>query len=227
MPRFPAPLSSQVNKAMPRVLYTDQDYDNVALERALFDDAPGLPPAAEGAIRLAPDQWFCFRELWPEATATIAQADDFSRATYRNVALPSWYRGRVLFMGDAAHGTSPQLGQGANLALLDAWTLADTLAAGGDLLDFARRRCASVRFYRQASHLLTPLFQSGLVPLGWMRDAFAGWACRLAVSRHMATTTLAGRRNSWFSSATLDAEGRYCLDSAAQRPGVSPKRAEK
>src|SRR6266705_2655068 len=39
MPRFPAPLSSQLNKAMPRVLYTDQDYDNVALERALFDAA--------------------------------------------------------------------------------------------------------------------------------------------------------------------------------------------
>src|SRR5450631_2223187 len=30
---------SRLNKAMPRVLYTDQDYDNVALERALFDAA--------------------------------------------------------------------------------------------------------------------------------------------------------------------------------------------
>jgi 2-polyprenyl-6-methoxyphenol hydroxylase-like FAD-dependent oxidoreductase len=73
------------------------------------------------------------REIWPEAAATIAQADDFSRATDRNVALPRWNEGRVLFIGDAAHGTSPQLGQGANLALLYAWTLADTLAAGGDL----------------------------------------------------------------------------------------------
>ena len=90
------------------------------------------------------------REIWPEAAATIAQADDFSRATYRNVALPRWKEGRVLFIGDAAHGTSPQLGQGANLALLDAWTLADTLATGGDLADFARRRSATVRFYRQA-----------------------------------------------------------------------------
>jgi 2-polyprenyl-6-methoxyphenol hydroxylase-like FAD-dependent oxidoreductase len=119
------------------------------------------------------------------------------------------------------------LGQGANLALIDAWTLADTLAAGGDLADFARRRSATVRFYRQASHLLTPLFQSKVAPLGWLRDAFAGWACRLPVSRSMATTTLAGLRRGWFSSAKLDAEGRYCLDSAAQRPGVRPKRAAK
>jgi 2-polyprenyl-6-methoxyphenol hydroxylase-like FAD-dependent oxidoreductase len=188
-----------------------------------------LPLAA-----LAPDQPLDLeamrrdaRELWPEAAATIAQADGFSRATYRNVALPRWNDGPVLFMGDAAHGTSPQLGQGANLALLDAWTLANTLAAGGDLSDFARRRSATVRFYRQASHLLTPLFQSKLVPLGWLRDAFSGWACRLPVSRHIATTTLAGLRTGWLSSATLDADGRYCLDSAAQRPGVSPKRAEK
>jgi 2-polyprenyl-6-methoxyphenol hydroxylase-like FAD-dependent oxidoreductase len=203
----------------------------------------GLLPVAPGqltiywslpAAALAPDKPLDLetmrrdaRELWPEAAATIAQADDFSRATYRNVALPSWNQGRMLFMGDAAHGTSPQLGQGANLALLDAWTLADTLATGGDLSDFARRRSASVHFYRQASHLLTPLFQSKLVPLGWLRDAFSGWACRLPISRQAATTTLAGLRTGWLSSAALDAEGRYCLDSAAQRPGVSPKRAEK
>jgi hypothetical protein len=40
-----------------------------------------------------------------------------------------------------------------------------------------------VRFYRQASHLLTPLFQSNFAPLGWARDAFMGLACRLPVSR--------------------------------------------
>ena len=84
-----------------------------------------------------------------------------------------------------------------------------------------------MRFYRQASHLLTSLFQSRLAPLGWLRDAFAGWACRVPISRAAATTTLAGLRTGWLSSATLDAEGRYCLESAAQRPGVSPKRAEK
>src|SRR5262249_21494643 len=61
------------------------------------------------------------RALWPEATAIIDAADDFTRATYRHVALPRWHDGRVLFIGDAAHGTSPQLGQGANLGLIDAY----------------------------------------------------------------------------------------------------------
>ena len=43
----------------------------------------------------------------------------------------------------------------------------------------------------------------------------------------MAGTTLAGTRSGWLSSVPLDAEGRYVLDKAAQRPGVRPKRAAK
>ena len=169
--------------------------------------APGEPLDLEMMRRTA-------REIWPEAAGVVAEAaeaNDFARATYRHVALPQWSRGEVLFIGDAAHGTSPQLGQGANLALVDAWTLADTLATGGTLGDFARRRSATVRFYRQASHLLTPLFQSNVAPLGWMRDAVMGLACRLPVSRGVATTTLAGLRRGWLSAASLDDEGRYRL----------------
>ena len=119
--------------------------------------------------------------LWPEAAALVdraAAADNFARATYRHVALPRWNAGPVLFIGDAAHGTSPQLGQGANLGLLDAHALAQALAESSDLdaalALFARRRSSTVRFYRQASHLLTPFFQSRLAPLGWLRDAFMG-----------------------------------------------------
>lgn len=167
----------------------------------------GVPLDLEAMRRTA-------REIWPEAAEIVAdatKANDFARATYRHVALPRWYRGNVLFIGDAAHGTSPQLGQGANLALVDAWTLADTMAAGGTLGDFARRRNAAVRFYRQASHLLTPFFQSNVTPLGWMRDAFMGMACRLPVSRYIATTTLAGLRRGWLSVAKLDDKGSYRL----------------
>jgi 2-polyprenyl-6-methoxyphenol hydroxylase-like FAD-dependent oxidoreductase len=181
---------------------------------------------------LAPDRPFdveawarAATALWPEASTIVAdaaRANEFTRATYRHVALPRGRRGDVLFIGDAAHGTSPQLGQGANLALVDAWTLADTVATGGGPAEFARRRRATVRFYRQASHLLTPFFQSRAAPLGWLRDAFMGWACRLPISRGIATTTLAGLRQGWLSSARLDAEGRYRLNSVAQRPGGTP-----
>lgn len=172
--------------------------------------------------------------LWPEASSLFADAlvaNDFARATYRNVALPQWNDGPILFIGDAAHGTSPQLGQGANLGLVDAWALARAVEESETVAEaigqFAERRTATVRFYRQASHLLTPFFQSRLTPLGWLRDAFMILACRLPLLRPMAGTTLAGTRSGWLSSVPLDAEGRYVLDKAAQRPGGRPKRAAK
>jgi 2-polyprenyl-6-methoxyphenol hydroxylase-like FAD-dependent oxidoreductase len=189
--------------------------------------APDLPLDLAGMHRQA-------MALWPEASGIVADAivaNDFARATYRNVALPRWNDGPILFIGDAAHGTSPQLGQGANLGLVDAWTLAravaDSVTVAGAIADFAARRSATVRFYRQASHLLTPFFQSRLEPLGWLRDAFMILACRLPVLKTMAATTLAGTRSGWLSSVPLDGEGRYVLDSVAQRPGVTPKRAAK
>jgi 2-polyprenyl-6-methoxyphenol hydroxylase-like FAD-dependent oxidoreductase len=170
--------------------------------------------------------------LWPEAAAMVdyaAAADDFTRATYRHVALPRWNDGPVLFIGDAAHGTSPQLGQGANLGLLDAHALFCALSESDDLAAalavFARRRSSTVRFYRQASHLLTPFFQSRLAPLGWLRDAFMGVGCHLPGMRPLMGSTLAGTRRGWLSSSPLDGEGRYPLSAPASQSGPASARS--
>ncbi|HLZ06451.1 MAG TPA: FAD-dependent monooxygenase [Bradyrhizobium sp.] len=44
-------------------------------------------------------------------------------ATLDVATLPNWSRGRTLLIGDAAHATSPHAGQGASLALEDAFRL--------------------------------------------------------------------------------------------------------
>ncbi|GAA4178389.1 hypothetical protein GCM10022218_28930 [Sphingobacterium ginsenosidimutans] len=41
--------------------------------------------------------------------------------------LLQWYKGRVCLIGDAAHGISPHIGQGASLALEDTIVIAELL----------------------------------------------------------------------------------------------------
>jgi 2-polyprenyl-6-methoxyphenol hydroxylase-like FAD-dependent oxidoreductase len=43
------------------------------------------------------------------------------------VALEEWHRGRVVLIGDAAHASSPMMGQGGCMAMEDALVLAESL----------------------------------------------------------------------------------------------------
>jgi 2-polyprenyl-6-methoxyphenol hydroxylase-like FAD-dependent oxidoreductase len=47
-------------------------------------------------------------------------------------SLKTWHKGKVCLMGDAAHATTPNMGQGANQAIESAWVLADCLAKGSN-----------------------------------------------------------------------------------------------
>ncbi|MGE0154137.1 MAG: FAD-dependent oxidoreductase [Reyranellaceae bacterium] len=154
--------------------------------------------------------WPALEDLLPSPAAMPAM----TAATYRDVVLRGWRQGRVLFIGDAAHGTSPQLGQGANLALLDAFHLARALEAAeldAALAEFVAARAGQTDFYRLASRLLTPFYQSDLRWLGALRDLGFGAACRLPPSRAFMLSTLAGIRRSALRRDRLDAQGLLVL----------------
>lgn len=138
---------------------------------------------------------------WPKAAPIldeITSFDSLSLATYRDVRMRPAYKDRVLAIGDAAHATSPQLGQGANLALIDAVVLAHLLrretAITSALSRYARQRRAHLRFYQLASSMLTPAFQSDSRIVAWMRDTFLGPMGRLPGLKRVMRTTLAGTR---------------------------------
>ncbi|WP_428264568.1 FAD-dependent oxidoreductase [Haliangium sp.] len=138
-------------------------------------------------------------DLVPAAEPVVDQIDDFDQlpvAAYFDVRMRPWHHGQVLFMGDAAHATSPQLGQGVNLALCDAAALVDSLADADTIaaaLDaYTRRRRVQVDHYQRASRWLTPFFQSSSGLLGWVRDWSMGAMTRIGPLRRKMTRTMAG-----------------------------------
>jgi 2-heptyl-3-hydroxy-4(1H)-quinolone synthase len=67
-------------------------------------------------------------------------------ARIERITMPSWTKGGVVLIGDAAHASSPSMAEGAGMALEDALVLAETLATEKDvgraLRSYeARRRC--------------------------------------------------------------------------------------
>jgi 2-polyprenyl-6-methoxyphenol hydroxylase-like FAD-dependent oxidoreductase len=52
---------------------------------------------------------------------------------YDFVPIKKWHQGRIVLIGDAAHATTPNLGQGGCQALEDAYVIAKTLSENADL----------------------------------------------------------------------------------------------
>jgi hypothetical protein len=56
-----------------------------------------------------------------------------------------------------------------------------------------------VRWYTWLSRIMTPVFQSDLVPLGWARDLVFGPAANLAFVRQQFASILLGEQTSPFT----------------------------
>ncbi|MEO0391600.1 MAG: FAD-dependent monooxygenase [Pseudomonadota bacterium] len=66
-----------------------------------------------------------FADCAPDLRALLAQVEAPKLwGLFRHPIAPHWHKGRMALVGDAAHPTLPFLAQGANLALEDAWSLA-------------------------------------------------------------------------------------------------------
>ncbi|HJP88022.1 MAG TPA: NAD(P)/FAD-dependent oxidoreductase [Candidatus Limnocylindrales bacterium] len=165
---------------------------------------------AEAAIAAGPG-WFVDRALpyAPDFAPLLERVREarILNAAYRDVVVPhpSTVVGRagVALVGDAAHAMSPQLGMGASLALADAWSLAaalrDTTSLAEALDAYGRDRRAHVRWYTWLSRLMTPAFQSNLVPLAWGRDPMFSLAAEIGLARAQFAKILLGEQTSPFT----------------------------
>ena len=139
------------------------------------------------------------RSLWPACAAVTDQLHDasqltFARYAHRTNRAP--VAERIVHLGDAWHAASPQLGQGANMALLDAYALAVSMESE-NTLDAAlqgllARRRGHVHLYQALTWGFTPPFQSNSIWPALFRDLVMAPGSRIGPFPALKATTLAG-----------------------------------
>jgi 2-polyprenyl-6-methoxyphenol hydroxylase-like FAD-dependent oxidoreductase len=91
---------------------------------------------------------------------------------------------------------SPQLGQGANMALLDAWALGDAMQQSDNWhqvwAHYHQHRGPQIRFYQRMSRWLTPAFQSHSRVVATGRDLLFPLLNHLPWMRLQMARTIAG-----------------------------------
>lgn len=139
------------------------------------------------------------RSLWPETEPLLAQISthaDLVFATYAHRTLADPVARDCVRVGDSWHCTSPQLGQGANMALLDALALAHALETQSNLEaalgEYARLRLWHIRLYQAASWMFTPAYQSDSAAFAALRDWIMSPLSRLPPAPAVLAALVAG-----------------------------------
>ena len=134
-------------------------------------------------------------KLWPDARPLAAVAEPV-HARYRHLTRQPVIGRNALKIGDAWHATSPQLGQGANMALLDAASLASALVqaedVGAAIGQHLRQRELHVQTYQFLSQVLTPFYQSDSRLLPALRDHLIAPITTLPGIRAIISTLVTG-----------------------------------
>lgn len=166
---------------------------------------------ADAVKRAGLDKWKAgIRGYWPECAPLLDQIDDWEQLTlarYAHRTMRPPVSGRVAFVGDSAHSTSPQLGQGANMALIDAATLAHTLSVTDDLdaalAAYGRARRNHMALFQMLSLAFTPFYQSDSVALAWLRDRLVATIARIPPSPALLASIVSGTLIDPFAAAGL------------------------
>ncbi|MEZ5961535.1 MAG: NAD(P)/FAD-dependent oxidoreductase [Hyphomonadaceae bacterium] len=137
--------------------------------------------------------------LWPQTSPLLGQIhshDDLVFATYAHRTLRDPVSRECVHVGDSWHCASPQLGQGANMALLDALALARALETQSNLDaalgEYARLRSFHIGLYQLASWMFTPAYQSDNAVFAIVRDWIMSPLSRTPPAPHVLAALVAG-----------------------------------
>jgi FAD-dependent urate hydroxylase len=128
---------------------------------------PQFHDPVEGRLERLRVRFAAFGPRVQEYLAALERDDQIICSAMEWVPLEKVYSGRVVLVGDAAHASSPMLGQGGCMAMEDACVLAEELQSGANieaaLTGFAKRRKPRVEWVQEQSMAVT---QMQTVPAG-------------------------------------------------------------
>jgi len=124
---------------------------------------PRFHDAVEGRLERLRERFAAFGGRVQEYLAALETDEQIHCSAIEWVEQDQWYTGRVVLIGDAAHASSPMMGQGGCLAMEDAYVLAEILRSAASVesaLDtYVSRRKARVNWVQQASRAVAESFR--------------------------------------------------------------------
>lgn len=139
-----------------------------------FNSPRDRAPALEDADR--------FRAMFSQFTdhrvreifSRLRSVDGIISTDVEEIRLERWVQGRVALLGDAVHAMTPNIGQGAGMAMEDAAVLAEELASGPDmeisLKNYQRRRKLRVETVMRVSREVGDDGQQANPVACWLRN---------------------------------------------------------
>ena len=142
-----------------------------------------------------------------EPVRTLMAAVDWPRAVYdelSEVRVDQWHRDRVFLVGDSAHAMTPNLGQGANCAMVDALVLVNLLAEARPTRNWNQ---AGQKYERMRKPFVTRIQD-----VAWLGGRLASWKSKPARAMRDAFLRLGDRVGPLRRSSMLLAAGYNPLE---------------
>ena len=102
---------------------------------------PRCRDPVEGRLTRLRQRFAAFGSTVLEYLESLTSDEQVHCSAMEWVDVPEWYSGRVVLLGDAAHASSPLLGQGGCMAMEDAWVLAEVFAVEAQRGRGSQRLC--------------------------------------------------------------------------------------
>ena len=116
---------------------------------------PRFHDPVEGRLERLRKRFAAFGGRVQEYLASLERDDQVICSAMEWMELKKWHAGRVVLVGDAAHASSPMMGQGGCMAMEDACVLAEELLAAATLDDalasYVKRRKSRVEWVQHQS----------------------------------------------------------------------------